>query len=146
MIGIFLGIVCPCQCRRVAAAPLVQYPRVMCVATSSTGSSRGWSRGLSSARPLDGPPHSPRLCGHSLLSVLGPALLIDFCRPPRYTGSAGHYLFSYFFNLLFFNKKIIVKCHNKHVKCHMSYVTFHLSLTPTATYIPLLTPTLSTED
>ena len=91
VIGIFLGILCPCQCRRVAAAPMVQYPRVMCVATASIGSCRGWSRGLSSGRPLGGPPHSPRLFGHSVLSVLCPALLIDFCRPPRHTGAGDHY-------------------------------------------------------
>ena len=72
VIGIFLGILCPCQCRRLAAAPMVQYPRVMCVATASIGSSRGWSRGHSWARPIGGPPSSPRLVGQSVLSVLNP--------------------------------------------------------------------------
>ena len=88
VIGLFHGILYPCQYSRVAAASMVQYSRVMCVATASIGFSRGWSRGHSWARPLAGPPSSPRLVGHSVLSVLNPTLAGRLYRNVRYICSA----------------------------------------------------------
>ena len=70
VICISLGILCPCYCSRLATAAMAQYSRVICVATASIGSSRGWSRGHSSVRPLGGPPCSPRLGGHCIITAL----------------------------------------------------------------------------
>ena len=119
VIGIFLGILCPCQCRRVAAAPMVQYPRVMCVATASIGSSRGWSRGHSWARPIGGPPSSPRLGGQSILSVLNPTHAGRLYRDVRYICSAEPYqlqvLFAsgtttLYFSYMYSELQVPIKC------------------------------------
>ena len=88
VIGIFLGVLYPCQCRRMAAAPMVQYIQVICVATASIGSSRGWSRGHSWARSLCGLPSAPRLVGQSVLSVLNPTQAVRLYRNVRYICSA----------------------------------------------------------
>ena len=66
VIGIFLCILCPCQCSRVPAAAMAQDPWVICVVTASIGCYRGRSLGplfgQSSSRATLLPETSRALC------------------------------------------------------------------------------------
>ena len=66
VIGIFLGILCPCQCSWVPAAAMAQDLRVICVVTASIGCYRGRSLGplfgQSSSRATLLPETSRALC------------------------------------------------------------------------------------